>query len=178
MIRSFVIAATVLLGAGASGVAHAEILAGRCWDKAAAQLNGKIVKGHTLSCAKGTWTQLGGGADTSDVNAYVTFYNWEGKSADNSVQVLFRPRKSSECLVAVTQPNGAVHTVSSHNCDTDYKTGKTLSVISDTDGHSVSGQLATTSKKHNFTSVYRRGSELGITGDNTFYLVGHFVEDK
>lgn len=172
------IAATVLLGAGATGVAHADVLAGRCFDKAAGQLNGKVVKGHTLSCAKGTWTQLGTGGDTSDVNGYVTVYNWEGKSTDNAVQVLFRPRKSTECLVAVTEPNGAVHTVSSHNCDTDYKTGKTLSVISDTEGHSVSGRLSTTSKTHNFTSVYKRGSELGMAGDNTLYLIGLFVEDK
>lgn len=178
MIRSLVIAATLLAGAGATGIAHADTLAGRCFIGAASQLEGKVVDGHKLTCSKGTWTTVGSGADTSDVNGFVTVYNWDGKSTDNSVKTLFRPRKSSECLVSVNQTNGSVKPITSHQCDTDYKTGVNLSVITTAEGPAVSGQLITTSKKHNFTSVYRRGTDLGKKDDNALYLVGLFVEDK
>lgn len=62
MIRSFLIAAAVLAAAGATSAAHAETQVGSCYQPMVASLNGQVVNGgHTLSCAKGTWSQLGTG---------------------------------------------------------------------------------------------------------------------
>lgn len=179
MTRSFLIAAAVLAAAGATSAAHAETQVGSCYQPMVASLNGQVVNGgNTLSCAKGTWSQLGTGSDTGDVNGFVTVYDWEGKTTDNTAKILFRPRKSTECLMNVTQPNKRSETFPSHGCDTDYKTGFYLSVISNSMWHTVSGWVSSTTKEHQFTAVYKRGSEMNKPGDNTLYLVGLFVEDK
>lgn len=178
MIGKFLIAATIVLGAGASGIAQADTLAGRCYAAEAGNLDGKVVHGHTLRCAKGTWSTLGKGADTSDVNSFVTIYNWSGTSKDDKVEMLFRPRKSSECLAAVTQPNGRADVFTGKVCDTDYKNWMNVKILSQNGFHAATGQLATTTKLSNFTSIYKLGSELGKSGDASYYLIGVFVEDK
>ncbi len=174
---------------------HADVLEGKCFmtkDPTTGQnvipLQGKVVDGHTLSCDKGTWTTLGSGSDTSDSNKYVELYDWEGKSDDGKVELRFRPR-TSECLVNVRNSGGIIKNFagSGHECDTDYKSGMTMSVTKSTTDSTTGkttktfgAQLTTSTKAHNFAAVYGIGEELNpmLAGDKNLYLLGVFIEDK
>ncbi len=173
---------------------HADVLQGKCFMTKDANgnnvipLQGKVVDGHTLNCDRGTWTTLGSGGDTSDANKYVEMYDWEGKSDDTKVQVLFRPR-TSECLVNVRNSSGILKNFagSGHECDTDYKSGMTMSVTKSTTDpetgkttKTFGAQLTTSTKAHNFAAVYGIGEELNpkAVGDKNLYLLGVFIEDK
>lgn len=174
---------------------HADVLEGKCFmtkdpttGANVIPLQGKVVDGHKLSCGKGTWTTLGSGGDTGDSNKYVELYAWEGKSDDTKVQLLFRPR-TSECLVNVRSDSGILKNFvgTGHECDTDYKTGMTMSSTKSTKDPATGkttktfgAQATTSTKAHNFAAVYGIGEELNpkLVGDKNLYLLGIFIEDK
>lgn len=156
--------------------AFAGTMEGKCFEKTKANFDNKTIQGWVFKCNKGSWTSAGNAADTADANGFMEIYADEGKSPDASVELKFRPRRSSECLISI-HDRTLMRTITQHACDTAYKSAVTMAIDKRGNGWAtVAGAVATTSKQHAFSIMYMQGLSLGIPNDTDYYLVAAFIE--
>lgn len=174
----FLLMFALFLGGSAPG--FAATMEGKCFEKTKANFDNKIIDGRTFKCSKGGWTTVGSGADTADSNGFMQIYVDEGRSRDPSIELKFRPRRSSECLTGVYNANRKpLASSSSDACATDHKTTVMMNI--DQRGRrwtAAAGAVTTTSKQHGFSVMYMQGTSLGIARDTDYYLVGVFIESN